>query len=341
MYTAEHIQIMIENRRIREIDILRGLAAVLMILGHSFITYPVDISRVPWCAAIGHFIYTFHMELFFVLAGVVYKCINYKEFVQSKLKRLIVPYALFGGIALVMKAIGGSLVNRYTPIVDGLFRYLFCGGNYWFIYTLFIILVLYPLLERIFKTERSQWILFALFILLDRVIPQTDFLRIGSVIDNYPYFVFGRIFSRRVLKGISKEKSTLSLILGLLGIYLCIDLLETALGLDIGILNYARALSMVSALFLIVNSLIDIMSRNRLCTSFILLLETCGRYSLQMYLFNSYLLTVLRTIICNILDINTPSIIVLGIWLGNLIIILSSCKWILPRIPGIRQLCSL
>ena len=53
--------------RIEEIDILRGIAAVLMILGHSFIEYPVDISTVSWCHALGHFIYTFHMELFFLL----------------------------------------------------------------------------------------------------------------------------------------------------------------------------------------------------------------------------------------------------------------------------------
>ena len=63
---------MAERVRNQEVDILRGIAAVLMILGHSFIVYPVNIASVPWCTAIGHFIYTFHMELFFILAGYVY-----------------------------------------------------------------------------------------------------------------------------------------------------------------------------------------------------------------------------------------------------------------------------
>jgi len=328
-----------KNCRIQEVDILRGFAAVLMVLGHSFITYPVDISNVHWCAALSHFIYTFHMELFFVLAGVVYKCGNYKDFLRNKLKRLILPYAVFGGIALVMKAVGGTLVNRDTPLTEGLLRYLFCGGNYWFIYTLFMMLVLYPVLEHVFNTERSQWVLLVLFILLDRIIPQTDFLRIGSIIDNYPYFIFGRLLSSRISNGIPTGKIASLFILGFLGVYIGIDQFEIRSGLDVGILNYVRSLSMVSALFLIARFFINITAKNWFCALTKLFLEICSRYSLQMYLFNGYLLTIIRTIICNMLGINVPIVIVLGLWLGNLIIVLPACKWILPRIPGIRRAC--
>ena len=57
---------MISNtERVKEIDYLRGIAAILMILGHSFIVYPIDISEGACCKAIQHWIYTFHMELFF------------------------------------------------------------------------------------------------------------------------------------------------------------------------------------------------------------------------------------------------------------------------------------
>ena len=69
-----------DSGRIEEIDLLRGVAALLMILGHSFIVYPIDISGVLWCKGVQHFIYTFHMELFFILAGIVYQCRNYKTF---------------------------------------------------------------------------------------------------------------------------------------------------------------------------------------------------------------------------------------------------------------------
>lgn len=52
------------NKRFIEIDLLRGLAIILMIMGHSFIIHPINILEVPWCSSVSHWIYTFHMELF-------------------------------------------------------------------------------------------------------------------------------------------------------------------------------------------------------------------------------------------------------------------------------------
>lgn len=37
------------QKRIREVDMLRGLAIILMITGHSFIVHPINIHDVPWC----------------------------------------------------------------------------------------------------------------------------------------------------------------------------------------------------------------------------------------------------------------------------------------------------
>ena len=52
------------EKRIEQIDIARGIAGICMILGHSFIVYPIDISSVWWCHALHVWIYSFHMELF-------------------------------------------------------------------------------------------------------------------------------------------------------------------------------------------------------------------------------------------------------------------------------------
>lgn len=55
-------EFMSESLPNQEVDVLRGGVEVLMVLGHSFIVYPVNIADVPWCEAMGRFIYTFHME---------------------------------------------------------------------------------------------------------------------------------------------------------------------------------------------------------------------------------------------------------------------------------------
>ena len=67
----------------------------------------------------------------------------------------------------------------------------------------------------------------------------------------------------------------------------------------------------------------------------------CSKYSLQIYLFNGYLLTVIRILFCQVLGVTAPLPIVLGIWIGDISISLLACKVILPRIPVLRDLCGL
>lgn len=153
---------MTERVRNQKVDILRGIAAVLMILGHSFIVYPVNIASVPWCAAIEHFIYTFHMELFFILAGYVYHCIGYKNYIRKKIERIALPYFVFGIGAMLLRAYGGSAINGTESIGEGIIKLLFRGGGYWFLYVLFLIFAIYPLIEKVLvniKTEIATAIL--------------------------------------------------------------------------------------------------------------------------------------------------------------------------------------
>lgn len=117
-----------DSGRIEEIDLLRGVAALLMILGHSFIVYPIDISGVSWCKGVQYFIYTFHMELFFILAGVVYQCGNYKTFIIKKVKRILIPYIFFGLIAMLGRATGGFFVNGEETLREGMIKLIIRGG---------------------------------------------------------------------------------------------------------------------------------------------------------------------------------------------------------------------
>lgn len=118
-----------DRTRNQNVDLLRGIAAVLMVLGHSFIVYPVNISEVHWCAAIRHFIYTFHMELFFILSGFVYCCTNYKDFLRRKVERIAIPYFVFGIGAMVLRAFGGTTINGIEPINEGMKKLFFAGGG--------------------------------------------------------------------------------------------------------------------------------------------------------------------------------------------------------------------
>ena len=49
----------------KEIDILRGMAIVLVLLGHAIIVYPVNLHKILWCNVLFTWLSTVHMSLFF------------------------------------------------------------------------------------------------------------------------------------------------------------------------------------------------------------------------------------------------------------------------------------
>lgn len=189
---------MIRENRIDEVDVLRGIAAVLMILGHSFIVYPVDISGVPWCKALQHFIYTFHMELFFVLAGAVYRCQNYSSYILKKIKRILIPYLFFGIFAMLCRAFGGVLVNGVEPIGEGISKLLFHGGGYWFLYVLFILIAVYPFIERILNQIWKKAVFATSILILSMLIELPSIFMLNMCAYYIPYFIFGDCIKQKI-----------------------------------------------------------------------------------------------------------------------------------------------
>lgn len=55
-------------------------------------------------------------------------------------------------------------------------------------------------------------------------------------------------------------------------------------------------------------------------------LSNSSTFSLQLYLFNGYLLTIIRVVICQIMHINSPILIVFAVWGGNMAVTLIACK---------------
>jgi len=86
------------------IDQARGLGIVLVVIGH-----------VLTGAAVHHWIFLFHMPLFFVLSGMVAKPISAGDYLRSRGRSLLVPYAayllLVGGLDLILSAVDGRFVE--------------------------------------------------------------------------------------------------------------------------------------------------------------------------------------------------------------------------------------
>ena len=107
------------------------------------------------------------------------------------------------------------------------------------------------------------------------------------------------------------------------------------------ILSYIRAISIIIFLYIVTLELRPYWDKNRFMAVLCGFLNDCSKFSLQLYLFNGYLLAAIRIVMCRVLHITSPIWLVLTIWIGNLATTIISCKWIIPRIPIIRNMCGI
>lgn len=138
-----------------QIDILRGIAMILIVLGHC--GFPLT-----------RFIYLFHLAIFFIISGFCFdnsKIMNYKklrEYIITKIKRLYIPY-IIGNIVCVL--LNNIFIKMKLYNIDNHYIYnikdystnilkvlLFRGhtemlGATWFLEILFLISILYAVTE--------------------------------------------------------------------------------------------------------------------------------------------------------------------------------------------------
>lgn len=140
----------VHQKRIPSLDFAKGLAIIAVILGHS----KWSSEELVW------FIYTWHMPLFFLLAGFTFKRKTFNEVLSRAFQRLLVPYfvvclvvgirfSIHGGfyslwdrVIATLWAIGGKHPwTRYCPDVP-------IVGAIWFLPALFWCRIAFHLISR-------------------------------------------------------------------------------------------------------------------------------------------------------------------------------------------------
>ena len=142
--------------RIEWIDMAKGYGILLVIIGHL----PVG--------GLEFWINTFHMPLFFFLAGYVFHTKDtFKVFLKKKIKGLVIPY-FFLGFVIVLYEISVSIWKDFfsAELVGQLFLDLMVqkrSWTIWFLAVLFLMnLLFYPLVKRV---KKAGWI-FAFSVLM-------------------------------------------------------------------------------------------------------------------------------------------------------------------------------
>lgn len=128
--------------RNKQIDVLKGIGAILVVIGHIV------------TGTIKNIIYAFHMPLFFFLSGYVFNTKKkFMEFVIANVKSLLIPFYIFNIISLLFN-IDYINNNSFLNILDNIFYFnssVAWNTSLWFFIVLFNTKILFYILNKLCK----------------------------------------------------------------------------------------------------------------------------------------------------------------------------------------------
>ena len=299
---------MIEKKHLEEIDILKGIAIIYVILAHAVIVYPVNLHDIPWCKMIYDLVRITHMPLFFMVSGY---CFSYKggypSYIKKKILRILVPYLVFGLVDIVPRALFDTLYNRPRNVGESLYNLAFYGGAKWFLYSLFLIFLIFPLIEKITVNKIIYFILLVIFVALKFIPGIPDLFLIKRTIYHLMYFMIGyglKRFGFSVSKQteILKRRKIIPVIIAVPVFALMFFAVPYYAIEDDQLLGIPLALLGIIFSFMIMS----LITGSKISKPIVIF----GVYSLQLYLFNSYFLGLSRTLIVSVMKQNHPLLII-------------------------------
>lgn len=135
-----------QMQRIEWIDILKGMGIVLMVWGHTSIPTPVN-----------RWIFSFHMPLFFIASGFLFKGIanvSFHNFLSHKLRTFVIPYLFFLACWILY------LYIKKESLQLNIFTRGDKVGAFWFLQVLFVVEIIHALVLK--NVSQKIYILFIL-----------------------------------------------------------------------------------------------------------------------------------------------------------------------------------
>jgi len=129
--------------RIAWVDYAKGIGIILVVAGHVLRGLQRTSVRIPGWESVDSWIYAFHMPLFFFLAGlfVEHSCRGQLgQFIDGKARRIMWPYFVWTIIQEGFRHLTGSSTLALADLWTIVYR---PAMQFWFLYVLFLLLVLY------------------------------------------------------------------------------------------------------------------------------------------------------------------------------------------------------
>lgn len=180
------------------ITIAKGFGIIFVVIGHFI---PKGITP-NYYIELKELIYTFHMPLFFLLAGFLFNYAKYSyiDLFFNKLKRLIYPFLSVAIFFFIVKYFAGlffemkhpmTIEHVFTILTDPRESYM---SLLWFVYTLFLIFLIYPPIKKYLS---NNFIILSIFVILNIFFAHSSIIYsssiIGDVLEYIPFFIGGVI----------------------------------------------------------------------------------------------------------------------------------------------------
>lgn len=214
----------------------------------------------------------------------------------------MLPYVVFCILDVMPRYFVRSLVHRPLSIRLSIVKILFHGGEYWFLYSLFIMLAVYPFVFRLFDAQRYKMFLFGILLL---AITLTS-----GIMFTYHLFFFNTGVLLKDVPEVRGHKTKHNL-----------AILSVSLIIWLAALSYKANQSIITALAGIASCYFM-----TYCGMFCKLFARFGEYSLQIYLLNGFTLAASRAITCSIFHVSSPLVIISFNMLADFFCVLSFHK---------------
>lgn len=210
------------KRRIEWLDYLKAFACFLVVLGHllqSLQKSNLD-AHTSITSFIIFFIYLFHMPLFMCMSGFLYCQKNekftfekYKKFEYKKIINLLIPYVTFYLLFIGINMLFARSVNSVRGIEDILNIFNKPMAPYWFLYSLLSIFIVVPLIEKIFKYNRTRIFICFVFFKILSFLEKTNIYFIDTIMAYAIYFYFGAFINKESRNKTNKSITNVFLVI--------------------------------------------------------------------------------------------------------------------------------
>lgn len=230
--------------RLSWLDVLKGIGIILVVIGHVYSNRTVF-----------NWLYSFHMPLFFLAAGWVYKEKSVLTDIKRRIQTIVVPYFSFGLLVLLYWQVierrfrdsDMSFMDSLLGLFSGCYDNLDFNVHLWFLPCFFVTVVLFNILVNL-GGRKFAYIAVALMSLVYVVLPMPElpwgFNRVFKYIGFYTVGFFG---AGRETKIVDRNVGTgmIAVILLALNFFLSLHNLTT------GIMWFVTAMIGVSSIILI------------------------------------------------------------------------------------------